>query len=88
MARNDGSMINRSIRKLNRSLGVYTERMMSDDWKTLEPKDRLELMLKVSTFIINNQDLLKTEMQKDKENTVFINFFGGEDEEEDKKKLG
>mgnify|MGYP003646021828 CR=1 FL=1 len=81
MARNEGTMINRSVRKLNRSLGAYTEKMMAEDWKDLEPKDRLELMLKVSNFIINNQELLKTEMQKDKENTVMINFFGSDDEE-------
>lgn len=76
MARNEGTLINRSVRKLNRSLSAYTEKMMAQDWKDLDAKDRLELMLKVSQFIINNQELLKTEMQKDKENTVMINFFG------------
>ena len=62
-------------------MGVYTEKLMASDWLNLDSKDRLELMLKVSQFIINNQDLLKTEAAKEKENTVLISFFGGEDEE-------
>ena len=61
---------------------------MSEDWRALESKDRLDMMLKVSQFIINNQELLKTEMQRGKENTVLINFFGSEEENDDKKKAG
>ncbi len=80
MPRNESSIINRSIRRLNRSLLSYSEKMMSDDWKDLEPKDRLEMLLKVSQFIVNNQDLLKTDGQREKENTVLINFFGTDDE--------
>ena len=80
--RNEASMVNRSVRKLNRSLSAYTQEMMSDDLKALEPKDRLELLLKISKFIVDNQDLLKTEMQKAKEGTVLINFFNQNEDEE------
>ncbi len=54
--------------------------MMQEDWKRLEPKERLEMLLKVSQFLVTNQDVLKTEMQKTKENTVLINFFSEDDE--------
>ncbi len=80
MPRNESTLINRSIRKLNRSLQIYTEKMMQEDWKRLEPKERLEMLLKVSQFLVTNHDVLKTEMQKTKENTVLINFFSEDDE--------
>ena len=80
MARNEASIINRSCRRLNRSLLSYSEKMMQEDWKRLEPKERLEMLLKVSQFLVSNQDVLKTEMQKTKENTVLINFFSEDDE--------
>ncbi len=53
---------------------------MQEDWKRLEPKERLEMLLKVSQFIVNNHDLLKTDGQREKENTVLINFFSEDDE--------
>ena len=75
MARNPGTNINRSLRQLNSNLAKYKAEEMMDDFRALDPKDRLEFYLKMAKLLIDHQDLLKTDGQKKKENEVIITFF-------------
>ena len=79
--RNDYSAFDRALRRMSRSLNVFSEKQIKQDILDLEPKDRLELYLKLSKFVVDNREFLKTTKMKETEGVVNINFFGEDDED-------
>lgn len=76
--RNIATRVNRSLRNINEIIGSYKKADLLKDLNECSPKERIEFILKFINVVIDNKELLKTDIQIAKESEIIISFFDKE----------